>query len=560
MVEGSSAPYFNTAGVGARTMTRVRPGTAIHQWSCTMAFRVRFIRLTIGATVLLSIPAQAQERVDEAAMEKIKAEGLQRSQVMETASWLTDVFGARLTGSPNIKAAGEWAAKKLAEWGMVNAKLEPWGYFGRGWTNDRLSLHVIAPTPWPVIAYSAAWTPGTNGTVTGDVVRIDADSARDLEKYRGTLRNAFVMLLPKRELAPRFTPDAERYTDAGLDSLEIPPAARGGGGRGGRGGRGGGRGNAGAPSFTQVRAQFLAGEGIAAIIQPGSGNSATGTVFTGGAGSRDPKTPTGTLTLILAPEHYNRIARIVEKGTPVRMEANVKNTFYDNDLNAFNIVAEIPGSDPRLRDELVMLGAHFDSWHAGTGATDNAAGSAVMMEALRVLKASGLPMKRTVRIGLWTGEENGLLGSRAYVRNHFGIPGDTTGTAPVQPAHEKFSGYFNVDNGTGKIRGVYLQGNAAAGPIFTEWMKPFNSMGTGAVTIRNTGGTDHLAFDGAGLPGWQFIQDEVEYGSRTHHSNMDVFDRLVADDMKHNATVVAAFVYLAANRDDKLPRKPRVVQ
>jgi Zn-dependent M28 family amino/carboxypeptidase len=299
---------------------------------------------------------------------------------------------------------------------------------------------------------------------------------------------------------------------------------------------------------------------VAAIIQPGSGNSASGTVFTGSQGSRDPQNPTRTLTLILAPEHYNRIARIMEKGTPVRIEANVKNTFYDQDLNAFNVLAEIPGSDPQLKDELVMLGAHFDSWHAGTGATDNAAGSAVMMEALRILKATGLPMKRTVRIGLWSGEENGLLGSRAYVRNTFGSPTDTT--APLKPAHEKFSGYFNVDNGTGKIRGVYLQGNTAVGPIFTEWMKPFNALGTWAINAGNTGGTDHQSFDGVGLPGWQFIQDEVEYGSRTHHSNMDVFDRLVADDMKHNATVVAAFVYLAANRDAKLPRKtpPRAIQ
>lgn len=524
-----------------------------------MAFRVRF-SVGIAASLFLAVPTFAQERVDQAAMDKIKAEALDRSQIMETASWLTDVYGARLTGSPNIKAAGEWAAKKMTEWGMVNAKLEPWGYFGRGWTNERLSLHVIAPTPWPVIAVPAAWTPGTNGVVTGDVVRVEADSAKDLEKYRGKLRNAFVMLVPKRELSPRFTPDAERYTAAGLDSLTTPPAARGGGG-GGRGGRGGGRGGAtGVPNFTQVRAEFLAAQGVAVIIQPGTGNSGTGTVFTSGAGSRDPKTPAKTPVLILAPEHYNRISRIVEKGQAVRMEANVKNTFYDQDLNAFNIMADIPGTDPQLKDELVMLGAHFDSWHAGTGATDNAAGSAVMMEALRILKATGLPMKRTVRIGLWSGEENGLLGSRAYVRNTFGNPNDTTGTAPQKPAYDKFSGYFNVDNGTGKIRGVYLQGNAAVGPIFTEWMKPFNSMGTGTVTIRNTGGTDHGSFDAAGLPGWQFIQDEVEYGSRTHHSNMDVYDRLVADDMKHNAMIVAAFVYLAANRDEKLPRKPRVIQ
>lgn len=514
--------------------------------------------VSMGAfLVVATVPLAAQEHVDSAAIEKIKAEGLERSQVMETASWLTDVFGARLTGSPNIKAAGEWAARKLTEWGMVNAKLEPWGYFGRGWTNDRLSVQVIAPTPFPVIAYAAAWTPGTNGTVTGDVVRIQADSAPDLEKYRGKLRNTFVMLAPPRQLNPRFTPDASRWTAGQLDSMTArvgPPSGAG------RGGRGGGRGGPAAIPFPQVRAQFLADEGVAAILQSGSGNSTMGTVFTGGAGSRDPKSPTRTPTLIVAAEHYNRIARILDKGTPVRIEANVKNTFYDHDLNAFNVVAEIPGSDPVLKDELVMLGAHFDSWHAGTGATDNAAGSAVMMEALRILKATGLPLKRTVRIGLWTGEEQGLLGSRAYVRNTFGSPTDTA--APLKPAHAKFSGYFNVDNGTGKIRGVYLQGNTAVGPIFAEWMKPFNALGTWAINAGNTGGTDHQSFDGVGLPGWQFIQDEVEYGSRTHHSNMDVYDRLVADDMKHNATVVAAFVYLAANRDQKLPRKepPRAVQ
>jgi hypothetical protein len=511
------------------------------------------------AALTLAIPTsplRAQEQVDLAAIEKIKAEGLgDRSQIMETASWLTDVFGARLTGSPNIKEAADWSVKKLAEWGMANARLEPWGYFGRGWTNERLSLHVVEPTPWPVIAYAAAWTPGTNGTVTGPVVRVAADSAPDLAQYRGKLRNAFVMLVPKRELSPRFTADAERWDQAVLDSVTAagPPTPRVGG-PGGRGGRGGGRGGrGGGVSFAQERAAFLAAEGVAAIIQPGGGNSTAGTVFTGSAGSRDPQNPTRTLTLLLAAEHYNRIARIVEKGVPVRMEANVKNTFHDADLDAFNVVADIPGTDPQLRDQVVMLGAHFDSWHAGTGATDNAAGSAVMMEAMRILKASGLPLKRTVRIGLWTGEENGLLGSRAYVTKEYGTADS------VKPAAAKFSGYFNVDNGTGKIRGVYLQGNESVRPVFTAWMRPFNALGTSAINAGNTGGTDHLSFDRIGLPGWQFIQDRVEYGTRTHHSNMDVYDRLVTDDMKHNATVVAAFVYLAANRPDLLPRKPRAV-
>lgn len=516
----------------------------------------------ITACLALAVVAKAgaQEPVDSAAIERIKAEGLgERSQVMETASWLTDVFGARLTGSPGIKAAAEWSVKKMTEWGVSNARLEPWGYFGRGWTNDRIAVHVVAPTPWPVIAYAAAWTPGTSGTVTGDVVRLQADSAADLAKYRGKLKNAFVMLAPARQLEPAFRPDANRWDSAVLDSITAsgPPRAAGAG-RGGRAGGPAGRGGraGGGPTFAQQRAQFLAEEGVAAILQSGGGNSTMGTVFTGGAGSRDPQNPTRTLTLLLAAEHYNRIARIVEKGVPVRMEANVRNTFHDQELNAFNVLAEIPGTDPQLKDEVVMLGAHFDSWHAGTGATDNAAGSAVMMEALRILKATGLPLRRTVRIGLWTGEENGLLGSRAYVRSTYGPTADS-----LTPAAAKFSGYFNVDNGTGKIRGVYLQGNEGVRAIFSEWMRPFNAMGTRAINGGNTGGTDHLAFDGIGLPGWQFIQDQVEYNSRTHHSNMDVFDRLVADDMKHNATVVAAFVYLAANRAEKLPRKgERVVQ
>jgi Zn-dependent M28 family amino/carboxypeptidase len=303
-------------------------------------------------------------------------------------------------------------------------------------------------------------------------------------------------------------------------------------------------------NFAQQRLQFLAEEGVAAIINAGAGDM--GTVFVGGGGSRDPANPTRIPIVVFAAEHYNRILRMLEKNIAVRIEMNVKNTFYDRDLDAFNVIADIPGSDPALRDELVMLGAHFDSWHAGTGATDNAAGSAVMMEAVRILKATGLPLRRTVRIGLWTGEEQGLLGSRAYVRNTFGGPSPDS----LKPAHAKFSGYFNVDNGTGKIRGVYLQGNMAVAPIFREWMKPFEALGMRTLTPANTGGTDHLAFDAVGLPGWQFIQDEIEYDARTHHSNMDVYDRLVADDMKHNAVVVAAFVYLAANRDEKLPRKP----
>lgn len=508
----------------------------------------------IGLAALLAIatPAIAQEKVDLAAIDKIKDEGFQRSQVMDIASWLTDVHGARLTGSPNIRTAAEWAVKKMTEWGLVSAKLEPWGYFGRGWTNDYLSVNVVAPTPFPVIAYPSAWTPGTNGPVTAEVVRVQIDSVPHFEKYRGKLRGKFVMMAPARTLRPHFTPDGFRWTEQQLDSMgAVPPPSLGGRGRGGGGGRGGAPG---AVNIAQLRTQFFIDEGVGAIIGVGSGDM--GTVFVGGGGSRDPANPTRIPTVVFAAEHFNRISRILEKNVPVRLELNVKNMFHDRDLNAFNVVGEIAGTDPVLKDELVMLGAHFDSWHTGTGATDNASGSAIMMEALRILKVAGLPLRRTVRIGLWTGEEHGLLGSRAYVRNHFGSPTDTA--APLKPEHAKFSGYFNVDNGTGKIRGVYLQGNTAVGPIFKEWMRPFESLGMRIVNASNTGGTDHQAFDGVGLPGWQFVQDEVEYDARTHHSNMDVWDRLVADDLKHNAVVVAAFVYLAANRDLKLPRKEPV--
>jgi carboxypeptidase Q len=275
-----------------------------------------------------------------------------------------------------------------------------------------------------------------------------------------------------------------------------------------------------------------------------------GTLFVQGGGSRDPKDPPSPAQVVVAVEHYGRIARTLEKNIPVTLQMDIDNRFYDDDLNAFNVVAEIPGTDKA--DEVVMLGAHFDSWHTGTGATDNAAGSVVMMEAMRLLKVSGVPLRRTVRIGLWGGEEQGLLGSKEYVKAHYGDPA----TMQLKPEHTTLAGYFNVDNGTGAIRGVYLQGNEAVAPIFQAWMEPFRNLGMSTLTIRNTGGTDHLSYDAVGLPGFQFIQDDVEYDSRTHHSNMDVYERIQANDMMRNAVIVASFAYNSANRDEKLPRKP----
>ncbi|HJR61392.1 MAG TPA: M20/M25/M40 family metallo-hydrolase, partial [Vicinamibacterales bacterium] len=318
-------------------------------------------------------------------------------------------------------------------------------------------------------------------------------------------------------------------------------------GPGRAGGPGGGRG--GAQSFAAQRTQFFKDEGVVGLITAGRGDG--GTIYLGGAtANRQPTvTDLGLPQIVIAIEHYGRIARTLEKNMPVRIEADIKNTFHD-DTSSFNVVADLPGTDKA--DEIVMLGAHFDSWHGATGATDNAAGSAVMMEAMRILKQSGVKLRRTVRIGLWGGEEQGLLGSRAYVLQHFGDPV----TMALKPAHAKFAGYFNVDNGTGAIRGVYLQGNEAVAPVFDAWMKPFHNIGMNTLTIRDTGGTDHQAFDAVGLPGFQFIQDSVEYDTRTHHSNMDAYERIQEEDMRKNAVIVAAFVYHAANRDQVLPRKP----
>jgi carboxypeptidase Q len=518
------------------------------------------LRHSLTLAALVATPLVAQERIDTAAIARIKAEAQSRSQVMEIASWLTDVYGARLTGSPSTKAAADWTAKKLTEWGMSNVRLETWGPFGRGWTNERMVAHAISPTPFPIIAYASAWTPGTKGAVRGEVVLVDADSVADLEKYRGKLRGKIVFTQPPRDsVPPRFTPDAVRLADSSLSRMAQaaftadPP--RGGGPNSNANNAQANRFQA-AQAVQRALTAFLAEEDVLASVTPGRGED--GTVFVGGGGSRDARNPTKVPGIVFAAEHYGRIARMVEKGLPVTVELDVKNTFHDDNPNSFNIIAEIPGTDPRLEDEVVMLGAHFDSWHTGTGATDNAAGSAVMLEALRLIKATGLRPRRTIRLALWTGEEQGLLGSRAYVREHFG---DRETGQMKQPNHDRFSAYYNVDNGTGAIRGVYLQKNEAVAPIFKAWMDAYNDPRVRTLTANNTGGTDHLAFDAVGLPGFQFIQDPVAYGSRTHHSNQDVYERLVAGDMRHNAAVVATFVYLTANRDQKLPRKgPATVQ
>jgi hypothetical protein len=355
-------------------------------------------------------------------------------------------------------------------------------------------------------------------------------------------------------LTPHFTPDAHRYTDDELARMSAAPAPQAAG-QGGRGGRAGFD----TAAFRRQREaaqalpKFLESEGALGELRLGRGDD--GTVFVASTGSRAVDAPPALPVIVVSAEDYGRIYRVAEKGFAVKVEVDAQNRFIDNGGRSFNIVAEIPGTD--RRDEVVMLGAHFDSWQSATGATDNAAGSAVMLEAFRILRTLDVPMRRTVRIALWTGEEQGLLGSRAYVRRHFGYV-DQTG-AHFTPENAKVAGYFNLDNGTGAIRGVYLQGNAAVRPIFDQWLQPFHDLGATTTTLSNTGGTDHLSFDAVTIPGFQFIQDPVDYGSRTHHSNMDLYERVQAKDMMQNAVIVASFVYNLANREEPLPRKPVVV-
>ncbi len=515
--------------------------------------------LTLNFSALAQAP---QEKFDAEAVNKIKEEGMQRSQVMELLSYMTDVHGPRLTGSPNLRAAQAWAKERLASWGLQNAKLEAWGPFGRGWTLEGFTANLVKPHFSPLIAYPKAWSSSTNGTVRGEVVYFDVKSEADFDRYKGKLKGAIVLLSPPREVKAHFAPEAVRMTEAELldwanaqppgassgRRFEFTPEQRA------------------AQQLQNKKWEMIYGEGAAAVLESsriGDG----GTLFIGGANLfmaqdtppekrrtvRDKDAPTIIPQLMLTVEHYNRLVRMIGKGVKVQLEVNVHARYHDADLMEYNVVAEIPGTD--LKDEVVMLGAHYDSWHAGTGATDNAAGSAVCMEAIRILQTLGLKPRRTIRIALWSGEEQGLLGSRAYVAEHFAQRKSLSDPFDIKPEHEKFAGYFNLDNGTGKIRGVYLQGNEAMRPIFRAWLAPFKEMGASTLTISNTGGTDHLAFDGVGLPGFQFIQDDVEYDTRTHHSNMDVYDRIQADDMKQAAVIMAAFVYNTAMRDQKLPRK-----
>jgi hypothetical protein len=448
--------------------------------------------------------------------------------------------------------------------GLSNAHLEAWGPFGRGWANQYINVRMTSPDIAPLIVYAKAWTPGTSGVVSGKCVRVNIEKKEDFDKYKGKLAGMVVIFGADAEVKPITEAPFKRYTDDELSKTnvyEIPPD------------RGPFRPAAAArrQQFAKDLNQFFVDEKVLAVVDHYRYTSGGGTVFVQSGGSYKIGETTTIPQLVMAVEHWNRIARLLQQKKDVTLELNVVNNFYDDDPMQYDTIAEIPGTDKDKKDEVVMIGAHLDSWHAGTGATDNGAGSIVMMEAMRILKTLDLKPRRTIRIGLWSGEEEGLLGSQHYVEQHFGsrpplddpnMKGMPTlmrreaGPVTTKPEQKKLSVYFNVDNGTGRLRGVYLQENAAVAPIFQAWMEPFKDLGMTTLSMRNTGGTDHLSFDAVGIPGFQFIQDPMDYDTRTHHSNMDVYDRLQPDDLKQISVIVAGFVYDAAMRDEMMPRKP----
>lgn len=514
-------------------------------------------KLSLAFLLLFAITAFAAESPDLQMQTRIRQEGFRNSKIMETASGLMDFIGPRLTGSPNMKRASEWTRDKLTEFGLSNAHLETWGPFPKGWSYDSCTLRMVSPDIAELWALPRAWTPSTNGVVRGVPVKLKLETKEDLDKNKGKIAGKFLLLGDVPEMKPHDALQYRRYDDKMLDDLErydIPSR----------------------PRFTPEEARrrrefgraltaFLAEEKPLAVITPGGGDY--GNFHVQGAGSYRENDQFPVPSVVLSDEQYNRLARLLDQKKEPELELEVKARYYDNP-EVDNTVAEIPGTDKK--GEVVMLGGHLDSWHGGTGATDNGAGTVVAMEAVRILKAIGVPPKRTIRIALWSGEEQGLLGSRAYVAQHFASRPEPTGAErdvpdymrqpsgplTIKPEHAKLAAYFNLDNGTGKIRGIYTQENAAVVPIFEAWLAPLKDLGATTVTMRTTGGTDHLSFDAVGLPGFQFIQDEVEYGQRTHHTNYDVYERLQRDDLMQAAVVMATFVWEAANRPEMLPRKP----
>jgi hypothetical protein len=569
----------------------------------TMIKPVRVLAVICGLSLLLTVTGQTPEPVDTKVIDRIIA-AEKASQVMDIAGVLTNTYGARLTNSASVKAAGEYTRKKLVEWQLANVRLETFN-FGNGWTNDRFSMKLVSDPSVTFLAYTKPWTVGTNGPVTGEVVE-GVRSQADLTSMKGKLRGKFVLVLPAPPASPSATPPPiQRFTDAQLSALAgaapqqpasnpataqagaqpVPPAPTPAA-QPQRGERGEGTeppaqeagffawvenalsaapaqptnarpatpaANTGMPSRAAVT-RFYFDEGVAGMIEPGPARF--GAIFaitdTGETvpWKRDPTLSKTPPQIVLGVDDYIKLEERVKNSSPVSLQVDIKNTYQSVDQTAFNVIGEIKGTDKAT--ELVVVGAHLDTVHLGKGATDNAAGVAVVMEAVRLLKSLALPMRRTVQIGLWTGEEQGMLGSMAFVDKYF----FQRPIRQLRAGHAKLSVYFNVDNGTGLIRGVNMQGNVQIKPIFEAWMAPFKSTGMATLSDRSVGSTDHISFDNIGLPGFQFIQDPIEYDAVTHHSTKDTFDRLQKDDLMKNAAIVASWVYLAANRAEMLPRKP----
>ncbi len=522
----------------------------------------------------------ATETLDLAMYQRIRDEGLNHSHVMDFATALMDGIGPRLTGSPNLAKANAWTRDTLTKIGLENAHLEDWGEFGLGWQQLNTWARLVTPDTAVMIVQATPWSPSTNGPVTGDVVFVSIQTEKDFDQYKGKLAGKIVLFGAMREVPPVDKALFERYTEKELEDMAEFPVTAGGPGV--------------MTPEMQARmrermerfrlidkiAQFFADEKVAAVIEPsrdGKNGGGSGGTFFDDNGATLGRTPyladkrVKVPVVVAAIESYGRLFRLVQNHAPATVEIDVETKFTGEHEHGFDTVAEIPGTDPTLKDQVVMLGGHLDSWIAGTGATDNGAGTIVAMEAVRILKALDIKPRRTIRIALWTGEEQGIFGSKGYCTIHFGSA--KTSTAPdqmqlpefmrraagpleVKPEQKLVSGYFNVDNGSGKIRGIYTQGNSAIAPIFAQWIAPLKDLGVTTITNRNTGGTDHLSFDAVGIPGFQFIQDDLDYESRTHHSNQDVVERLQPADLKQIATVEAIFVYNAAQRDQMLPRKP----
>src|SRR5215813_12759136 len=519
----------------------------------------------------LGITQPQRESVDYGMYQRIREEAIGHSHIMEYASGLMDGIGPRLTGSPNAKRANEWTRDQLTAMGCSNAHLEDWGEFGIGWQQVNTWVRMFSPDTAVFIAQASPWSPSSNGAVTAPVVWVDIKDEKDLEKYKGKLAGKIVLYGEMREVKPIDKALFSHLEDDDLKKLaEYPLAKREGDGFQGFLKR---------LAFREKVGKFFADEKAVAVLLPsrdgrnngGSGGTIfddTGSTFGWFVYRREHTSPIPSA--VTAIENYGRVYRLLKAHVPVSIEMNIDTKFTGDHEHGFDTIAEIPGTDPKLKDELVMVGGHLDSWASGTGATDNGAGTVVAMEVMRILNALKVQPRRTIRVGLWTGEEQGEFGSYGYVKQHFGyvplseapdqakLPDflrKPAGAPVIKPEQAKISGYFNVDNGSGKIRGVYLQENSAIASIFQQWIAPLGDLGVSAITMRNTGGTDHEAFDAVGIPGFQFVQDMLDYGSRTHHSNMDVYERLQAEDLAQAATVEAIFVYNTAMRGQMLPRK-----